>query len=122
VKKLALLAFIFAAASCGPGEESQRTPGAVGATRLIELDRFSGGYQPFLETLIEHMKSELDLDPGEYYVNIRVARYTNVMTFTVWHMSAFSPGAAAETNPGGRSFQIKYDPNTKEFDEPYYWP
>lgn len=109
------------AVGCGPSTEGGRTPGSVGATLLLDVEKFAIGYQPAVEALADVLEMELDLDPGEYYVNLIVDPSTNVFTFTLWHRIAFEPKYANVSNPGGKCFTITLDPKTEAFGTPEYW-
>ncbi len=117
-----VLLCLTAVLGCGEGGGGSRTPGSVGALPLTEVDRFSGGYQPAVRALGEHLETSLDLDPGEYYVALIVDPYTNVFNFTLWHRIAFEPEYVRESNPGGKCFTITYDPKSEVFTVPQYWP
>ena len=109
--------------ACGGAFETPvRTPGSVGATLVTDTEKFAGGVRPHIEALAEHLQEELGLDPGEYYVNHIVDRYTNMFTFTLWHRAAFEPKYAGVSNPGGKCFTLTYDPDTRAFSKPRYWP
>ncbi|MHC4713833.1 MAG: hypothetical protein ACYTAN_11275 [Planctomycetota bacterium] len=115
-------ALLCLAAALGCGEDGARTPGSLGALLLTDVDKFSGGYQPAVKALGEHLETTLDLDPGEYYVALIIDPYTNVFTFILWHRIAFEPKYARESNPGGKCFTITYDPKSGMFGTPEYWP
>lgn len=107
---------------CAPVEDPIRTPSSAGAVRMRNLDAFAQGYRPGVEALAGHMRDNLDIDPGEYYVNVRVERGSGYFHFTAWHRAAFEPEHARVSNPGGRCFRISWDPQTGAFSAPDFWP
>ncbi len=114
-------AFLFLVSWGCHGKKPARTPGSVGATLLTDTKAFAGGYQRAVRALAKHMEEDLDIDPGEYYVSFIVERHTNIFTFHLWHRMAFEPKYANVKNPGGRCFDITWDPKTGVFSPPQYW-